>query len=452
MNAMRTSLLLVAALLVYSTADLSAQTTSPHVHQHDSADAAEMHRPTQAELTAWLQAHSSHGPIVPQSEVSAQAVSAAATKTFNIVARQFVFDVTPSAFVVNQGDTVTINLSVPSNDKSPVGHGLLMDTYVMDGINAGVGQSRSVTFVATTPGTYAFVCTQSLCGTGHTSMFGQMTVNAVTIPAPSISGITPSSASAAGGTVVTINGANFQSGATVTFGSAAATNVSVTASSITATVPPGTPGAVTVRVTNPDNQSATFSFTYSVPAPAVTSVNPATGPTSGNTEITIHGNGFAAGATVTIGGVAAKNVNVVDAGTITATTPLGPANDTVGDARDVVVTNPDGTQATKSGAFLYTVPAITISAISPSTAVPSGGTVVTITGAGFTNAVQTSVSFGGVPATRVIVVDAVTLRATAGAHASGPVNVAVTVGGNTATSLNGLTYATPIQRQRAARH
>ena len=51
---------------------------------------------------------------------------------------------------------------------------------------------------------------------------------------------------------MTITGTNFAAGATVTFGGTAATNVVVVSStSITATTPAGSAGAVTVTVTNP---------------------------------------------------------------------------------------------------------------------------------------------------------------------------------------------------------
>ena len=71
-------------------------------------------------------------------------------------------------------------------------------------------------------------------------------------PAPTVSSVSPTSGPAVGGTGVTITGANFVSGATVTFGGTAATSVVVTNSTtITATTPAHAAGAVTVVVTNP---------------------------------------------------------------------------------------------------------------------------------------------------------------------------------------------------------
>jgi hypothetical protein len=84
-------------------------------------------------------------------------------------------------------------------------------------------------------------------------------------PVLSVISISPTSGRAAGGTSVKIAGTGFQSGATVTFGGNAATNVTIVSSnSITATTPPHATGTVNVTVTNPNGQSATLvsGYTY----------------------------------------------------------------------------------------------------------------------------------------------------------------------------------------------
>ena len=84
-------------------------------------------------------------------------------------------------------------------------------------------------------------------------------------PAPTITGISPTFGTNAGGTQVTVTGTNFVSGATLDIGGSAATNVTVTATSLTATTGPRqTPGPVNVQVRNPDGQTATRDngFTY----------------------------------------------------------------------------------------------------------------------------------------------------------------------------------------------
>src|SRR5437879_5719733 len=84
-------------------------------------------------------------------------------------------------------------------------------------------------------------------------------------PSPTVTSISPSSGTSNGGTSVTITGTNFLSGATVSFGGAAATNVSVVNSTtITATTPANAGGAVNVTVTNPDAQTGTL---YAVQQP-----------------------------------------------------------------------------------------------------------------------------------------------------------------------------------------
>jgi hypothetical protein len=72
-------------------------------------------------------------------------------------------------------------------------------------------------------------------------------------------------------------------------------------------------------------------FTYTAPIPSVTSVSPNTGPTSGGTNITITGSGFAAGDKVEIAqgngagptAIRATDVTVVSPTQITATTGGG---------------------------------------------------------------------------------------------------------------------------------
>jgi len=93
----------------------------------------------------------------------------------------------------------------------------------------------------------------------------------VAAPAPTIVSISPNSGPSSGGTAVTISGANFVSGVTVTFGGAAATGVTVvSANSITASTPAHAAGAVDVAVTNPDNQSGLLPAGYTYQAQGCT--------------------------------------------------------------------------------------------------------------------------------------------------------------------------------------
>jgi hypothetical protein len=285
-------------------------------------------------------------------------------------------------------------------------------------------------------------------------MFGQFIVRPAVAQPPTVASVTPSSGPTTGGTAVTVSGANFQNNATVSFGGAPATSVNVTSStSIAATTPAHAAGAVDVVVTNGDGHSGTLAagFTYQVPAPTITSITPNSGPTSGNTFVTIKGTNFQAGATVTIGGAAANAVTVVDATTITALTPLGPATEQL-TKKDVVVTNPNDLKATLPEAFDYTRPPLTVTVVTPSGAQPSGGAKISISGTGFTTALASSINIGGVAATNVQVVDAVTMTATAPPHAIGPVDVVVSVGGTSVTAKGMFAYLTAPPRHRPAKH
>jgi fibronectin type 3 domain-containing protein len=172
--------------------------------------------------------------------------------------------------------------------------------------------------------------------------------------APTVSAISPNTGSASGGTSVTITGTGFSAGASVSLGGAAATSVSVVSStSINAVTPAHAAGTVSVVVTNTNGQSGTLAngFTYGSPppTPTVTAISPASGPSTGGTSVTITGTGFSTGATVSIGGSAATNVNTVSGTSITAATPANVAG-----AANVVVTNPDNQSGTLASGYTYT--------------------------------------------------------------------------------------------------
>ena len=261
---------------------------------------------------------------------------------------------------------------------------------------------------------------------------GSLTSGYTYVVAPTVSSVAPNSGLAAGGTAVTITGTNFAAGATVKFGSTAATNVVVVnATTITATTPAGSAGAATVTVTaNGQSGSLTSGFTYVVP-PTVSSVAPSSGSTVGGTAVTITGTNFVAGAAVTFGSTAATNVVVVSGTSITATTPAGSAG-----AVTVTVTV-SGQSGSLASGYTYVV-APTVSSVSPNSGPVAGGTAVTITGTNF--AAGATVTIGGTSATNVAVVNGTTITATTPTHAAGAVAVAVTVNGQNGSLTNGFTY------------
>ena len=265
----------------------------------------------------------------------------------------------------------------------------------------------------------------------------QVTVYGLLAPAPILTAVSPTSGPSTGGTAVTLTGQNFASGATVTFGGAAATSVVVvSATQITAKTPPHAQGTVNVAVTNPDGQSATLAsgFTFVAPAPILTAVSPTSGPSTGGTAVTLTGQNFASGATVTFGGAAATSVVVVSATQITAKTPPH-AQGTV----NVAVTNPDGQSATLASGFTFVAPAPTVTSVSPTTGRTRGGTRVTLTGTNFVSGA--TVTFGGAAATSVVVASATQINASTPPHKPGSVNIVVTnPDGKSGTLASGFTY------------
>ena len=136
---------------------------------------------------------------------------------------------------------------------------------------------------------------------------------------------------------------------------------------------------------------AIYVYEDMAPAPAVTAVSESSGSTIGGISITITGTGFAAGATVSIGGSPCSDVVVVSSTEMTCTTPANSSG-----ARDVSVTNPDAQVGTLSNGYTYvTPPAPTASKVSPSSGNVKGGTEITITGTNFDS--EATVTVGGMP-------------------------------------------------------
>jgi hypothetical protein len=166
---------------------------------------------------------------------------------------------------------------------------------------------------------------------------------------PAVAGVTPAEGPSGGGTPVVVKGSGFVPGSTVTIGAATLSVHVVSSTEITATTAAGTPGADEVVVSNVNGTSSGApSFTY-LPPPSVASVSPTEGSTAGGTAVVIKGSGFVPGATVQIGSEA-KSVHVVSPSEITAVTSATPAG-----AREVVVTDADGTSS-GGPSFTYVVP------------------------------------------------------------------------------------------------
>ena len=253
------------------------------------------------------------------------------------------------------------------------------------------------------------------------------------VAAPTVSGLSPTSGSAVGGTLVTITGTGFTGASQVDFGTSPATSLTVVSdTSLTVDSPAGT-GTVDVTVITPGGTSAVSpadQFAY-LATPAVSGLSPTAGPKVGGTMVTITGSGFTGATSVNFGTAPATNLTVVSDTTITADSPAGTG--TV----NVTVTTPVGT-STASSADLFTY-GLAVSSLSPTGGPVGGGTLVTITGSGFTGA--TAVDFGTAPATSFSVVSDTTITAASPAGTAGTVNVNVTTPAGTSANSSGSLFA-----------
>ena len=239
----------------------------------------------------------------------------------------------------------------------------------------------------------------------------------VTIPAPIISSLSPTSGLV--GTTVVIIGTSFMGATAVSFNGTAATFTVNSATQLTATVPAGATTG-NVAITTPGGTSNTAVFTVLPAAPAIISLGPTSGTTG--TSVTITGTNLTGATAVSFNGTAATfTVNSVTQ--LTATVPTGA---TTG---NVTVITPGGTS--NGLVFAVTVPASTISSLSPTSG--TVGTVVVITGSNFTG--TTAVSFNGAGATFNLN-SATQLTATVPAGATSGSVVVATPGGTS----NGLAF------------
>ena len=257
---------------------------------------------------------------------------------------------------------------------------------------------------------------------------------------PTLTRVEPNNDMVSGGANVRIIGENFQDGATVTIGGRAASSVIfVSPTELTVKVPAGAAGSVEVVVTNPDSKSDTLAggFTYIEPPPTLTRVEPNSDVVTGGAAVTIIGENFQDGVTVTIGGRGASSVIFVSPTELTVKVPAGAAGSV-----EVVVTNPDGKSGTLTGGFTYIEPPPTLTRVEPNSDVVTGGVAVKIIGENFQDGV--TVTIGGRAASSVIFVSPTELTVKVPAGAAGSVEVVVTNPDSKSDTLaGGFTYIEP---------
>jgi len=196
------------------------------------------------------------------------AVSTTAISTYDVTSATMGGNITADG-----GATVTERGVVySSTDATPT----IGETGVTKDANGtGIGTfSKSITGLS--GNTTYNVCAYATNSAG--TSYGMVTNFTTLVAVPTVTGISPTSGSTAGGTSVTITGTNLSAASAVNFGGTAGSITANNATSITATSPAGSAGAVDVTVTTDGGTSATSiadQFTY-VAAPNISYTTPKT--------------------------------------------------------------------------------------------------------------------------------------------------------------------------------
>ena len=254
---------------------------------------------------------------------------------------------------------------------------------------------------------------------------------------PTITKLTPSTGSGAGGTTVTITGTHLTGTTKVLFGATTAASFSVVnATSITAKTGPHGLGKVSVSVqTTHGTATKTTAFTFVLPAPTVLTLTPTSGTTTGGTTVTITGTHLTGTTKVEFGTSTASTLHATGSTKLVVKSPVHPAGKVA-----VTVFTSHGT-GTKPSAFTFVTPPPTISSVTPGSGPTTGGTTVTITGTHLT--ATTKVTFGGTAAGGFVVKSSTAISATTQAHPAGTVSVEVATSHGTATRLTAFTFVAP---------
>jgi hypothetical protein len=180
--------------------------------------------------------------------------------------------VTPGSATVNTGASQQFAASVQGSTDQSV-------TWAVNGVTGGsspigfisAGGLYTAPLIVPSPATVTIEATS----VAMTSVTGSATVTIKALAAPSISSVTPNPLTT-GSFTLTVNGANFQSGAVAKLAGTALATTFVSASRLTATGSTSATGsAVPVTVLNPDGQvSAAYNIAVNAPSTVSVTVSP----------------------------------------------------------------------------------------------------------------------------------------------------------------------------------
>lgn len=251
-------------------------------------------------------------------------------------------------------------------------------------------------------------------------------------PDTTIVSFTPQEGPEAGGTEVTIRGGSFTGATGVNFGNTPGTNFTVVSDTeITVDSPAGT-GSVPLTVVGTPYGDATSTDNFTYLPGSISGFTPQQGPEAGGTVVVITGEGFTGATGVDFGATPAANFTVNSDTQITATTAPG-----TGSVPVTVATTAGDVTSTDEFTFIPASTDGSIVSFDPVQGPEAGGTVVTITGDGFTGA--TEVAFGDIPADSFVVDSDTQITATT-APGTGTVPVSVTTPAGTIISTDNFTF------------
>ena len=350
--------------------------------------------------------------------------STTSTNAFRYIEAPTISTVSPSAGPTAGGSSIVISGTHLNSTTSVTIGG------VAASITGNTGTSVTVTTPAGSAGAKS-ISLQTYDGVGSVTSTNAFTY----VSPPTITSLSRSVATVAGGQIVVVTGTNLSDTSSVTLGSTSvASLVNVSATSVQFVVPVGTVGLKDLRLTTTYGGSVTSddAFRY-IESPMITSITPDTGPTTGGTSVTITGANLSNVTQVNIGGF----IGTVTANTATSLTFTTGVATSSGSKSVTIQTYSGAGTAIVSNGFTYVTPA-TITSVSPSLGLASGGTSVTISGANLLNA--SSVTFGGVAGT-VTANTGTAITVTTPAVAPGAQNVVITTpGGGSVTSASGFTF------------
>jgi hypothetical protein len=218
-----------------------------------------------------------------------------------------------------------------------------------------------------------------------------------TLAVPTVTGVSPSSGSTAGGETITLTGTGFSTALFVHgFGPPIPLPFFTIDSDTQITLPsPGGTGTINITVTNPDGTSAAgpanqFTFNVPQPAPDVTAISPTSGPQGGGTVVTITGTDLTPTVSVRFGSTDATNILQDSSTQLRVTAPAGTGQKFV-----IVRTASGPSQGTADNTFTYVAATPTVTAVNPSTGVANTATTVTLTGTNFASGATVTYGAGG---------------------------------------------------------